>query len=62
MKENLLSQIVEKKIVVGVMGLGDAGLPFTIEKAKAGFKTIGFDVQNGKVKRIYVRQHIFLNT
>ena len=34
---------------MGVVGLGYVGLPLAVEKAKAGFKTIGFDVQNSKV-------------
>ena len=33
----------------GVVGLGYVGLPLAVEKAKAGFKTIGFDVQSQKV-------------
>ena len=32
-----------------VIGLGYVGLPLAVEKAKAGFKTIGFDVQKEKV-------------
>ncbi len=49
MKEELLKKIEEKKIVVGVVGLGYVGLPLAVEKAKAGFKTIGFEVQQSKV-------------
>lgn len=45
MKEKLLKKIEERSIVVGVIGLGYVGLPLAVEKAKAGFKTIGFDVQ-----------------
>ena len=45
MKEKLLSRIAERKITVGVVGLGYVGLPLAVEKAKAGFRTIGFDVQ-----------------
>lgn len=52
MKENLLRKIAEKEIVVGVVGLGYVGLPLAVEKAKAGFKTIGFDVQNEKVSMV----------
>lgn len=52
MKEQLLRKIEEKKIKVGVVGLGYVGLPLAVEKAKAGFKTIGFDVQNEKVKLV----------
>lgn len=50
MKEKLLSRIAERKITVGVVGLGYVGLPLAVEKAKAGFRTIGFDVQEEKVK------------
>lgn len=52
MKEELLSLIAERKIVVGVVGLGYVGLPLAVEKAKAGFKTVGFDVQEEKVKMV----------
>lgn len=41
MKEKLLSRIAERKITVGVVGLGYVGLPLAVEKAKAGFRTIG---------------------
>ena len=52
MKEQLLNKIKNKEIVVGVVGLGYVGLPLAVEKAKAGFKTIGFDVQQSKVDAV----------
>ena len=52
MKQELLKKINEKTITVGVVGLGYVGLPLAVEKAKAGFKTIGFDVQDEKVKLV----------
>lgn len=52
MKEELLKKINERNIVVGVVGLGYVGLPLAVEKAKAGFKTIGFDVQAEKVNMV----------
>ena len=52
MKEELLKKIENREIVVGVVGLGYVGLPLAVEKAKAGFKTIGFDVQEEKVKLV----------
>lgn len=51
-KENLLRKIEQREIVVGVVGLGYVGLPLAVEKAKAGFKTIGFDVQDKKVDMV----------
>ncbi len=49
MKEILLKKIADHQIVAGVVGLGYVGLPLAVEKAKAGFRTIGFDVQQEKV-------------
>ena len=52
MKEKLLKKIDERSIIVGVVGLGYVGLPLAVEKAKAGFKTVGFDVQPQKVEMV----------
>lgn len=51
-KQILLDKINRKEILVGVVGLGYVGLPLAVEKAKAGFKTIGFDVQSIKVEQV----------
>lgn len=52
MKQELLKKISDKTIIAGVVGLGYVGLPLAVEKAKAGFKTIGFDVQDKKVQLV----------
>lgn len=52
MKNKLMEKIQNKEIRVGVVGLGYVGLPLAVEKAKAGFKTIGFDVQTEKVNLV----------
>jgi len=52
MKEDLLKKISDKSIVAGVVGLGYVGLPLAVDKALAGFKTIGFDVQQSKVDMV----------
>lgn len=51
-KDFLLKMIEDKEIKVGVVGLGYVGLPLAVEKAKAGFKTIGFDIQKDKVEMV----------
>ncbi len=51
-KEKILEKIENCAIVVGVVGLGYVGLPLAVEKAKAGFRTIGFDVQSSKVDMV----------
>ena len=49
LKHQLLTKIKNKTAVLGVIGLGYVGLPLALEKAKAGYKTIGFDIQEKKV-------------
>ena len=41
-----------RTLVCGTVGLGYVGLPLAVEKAKAGYKTIGFDVQQAKVDKV----------
>lgn len=50
--EELLNKINTREAVVGVVGLGYVGLPLAVEKAKAGFKVIGFDVQQERVDAV----------
>ena len=51
-KAELLKKIEDKSAVVGIVGLGYVGLPLAVEMAKAGYKTIGFDVQAKKVDSV----------
>jgi len=48
----LKEKLVTKTATLGVVGLGYVGLPLAVEKAKAGFKTLGFDVQKSKVEMV----------
>lgn len=50
--EILLKKIADRELVAGVIGLGYVGLPLAVEVAKAGFKTIGFDVKKEKVDSV----------
>ena len=52
MKKEILKKIQDRTLVAGVVGLGYVGLPLAVEKAKAGFRTIGFDVQKHKVDSV----------
>ncbi|CAM4364087.1 MAG: nucleotide sugar dehydrogenase [Paenibacillus macerans] len=45
----LLRKLEDKTAVIGVIGLGYVGLPLAVEKAKAGYRVIGFDVQARKI-------------
>ncbi len=42
-------KVENKKVVVGVLGLGYVGLPLAREFASAGLKVVGFDVDDKKV-------------
>lgn len=50
--KKIKEKLQNKTATLGVVGLGYVGLPLAVEKAKAGFKTIGFDVQESKVEMV----------
>ena len=53
MNSNCVKRAIENRtLVCGTVGLGYVGLPLAVEKAKAGFRTIGFDVQQVKVDKV----------
>lgn len=52
MIQELLNKIVNKTAKIGVVGLGYVGLPLAVEKAKAGYNVIGFDMQYHKVNMV----------
>lgn len=51
-KSLLLEKIGKKEIICGIAGLGYVGLPLAVEKAKAGFRTIGFDISYERVDMV----------
>ncbi len=53
----LKEKLINKTAVLGVCGLGYVGLPLAVEKAKAGFRVVGFDVQQEKVDMINAGQN-----
>jgi UDP-N-acetyl-D-glucosamine dehydrogenase len=48
----LIDKIKDKSAKIGVIGLGYVGLPLAVEKAKAGYEVLGFDVQEDKVEKV----------
>lgn len=48
----LREKLSNKSATLGVIGLGYVGLPLAVEKAKAGYKTIGFEVIQSKVNMV----------
>ena len=52
MDSGFRGKISDRKITCATVGLGYVGLPLAVEKAKAGYKTIGFDIQQSKVDMV----------
>ncbi len=50
--EALRQKLADRTARVGVVGLGYVGLPLAVELARAGFKTIGIDLDKRKVDAI----------
>ncbi len=48
----LLQKIAEKRVSVGVIGMGYVGLPLAVEVANAGLQVVGIDLDVSKVERI----------
>jgi UDP-N-acetyl-D-glucosamine dehydrogenase len=59
MNGDLQGKIERRDVVIGVIGLGYVGLPLAVETAKAGYRTIGYDVSEPVVEGINEgRSHI----
>jgi len=48
----LMEKFKDRTARVGVVGLGYVGLPFAVEKAKVGFRVLGFDRSQSRVDRV----------
>lgn len=48
----LLNKIKNKTAVVGIIGMGYVGLPLGLEFASKGFKVLGFDLDESKIKKL----------
>jgi nucleotide sugar dehydrogenase len=51
-RDRLLEAIQRRTAKVGIVGLGYVGLPFAVEKAKANFRTFGFDRKQARVDSV----------
>ena len=53
--KKMIKDFYNKKIKIGVIGLGYVGLPLAILFAKKGFKVFGFDTDVKKIKLLNSR-------
>jgi UDP-N-acetyl-D-glucosamine dehydrogenase len=52
MNAEILGRIIERQAAVGIIGLGYVGLPLAVEFARAGFRTVGIDVDGSRIETI----------
>lgn len=52
MSAELLSKIIERRAVVGILGLGYVGLPLAVEFGRGGFNVLGFDLDAHRTETI----------
>ena len=49
---SLLNKIKQKNATIGIIGLGYVGLPLAIRFSEEGFRVVGFDIDDSKVKML----------
>ena len=54
----MLSRLEDATATIGVVGLGYVGLPLALAGVKAGYKVIGFDVNQGRVEAINAGERV----
>ncbi len=52
MKQKLINKLSDKTAVIGIVGLGYVGIPLALRYAEAGYKVIGFDIDQSKIDKI----------
>ena len=52
MVDSLVAAVDRREAVVGVVGLGYVGLPLVFAFTDAGFRTVGFDIDESKIKSL----------
>ena len=57
----VINLINKKKAVIGIFGMGYIGLPRAIQFLNAGYKTIGFDIDKKKIKKLKKRDSYLSN-
>lgn len=50
--KDMINKIGERNYTVGIAGLGYVGLPLAIEFVNAGFKVLGLDIDDDKIKKL----------
>ena len=59
MLNKLKEKIINRKVNVGIIGLGYVGLPLAVTFAKQGFKVCGIDINKDRVIKLS-RRHSYI--
>lgn len=59
MKQKLIKKIRNRKIIVGIIGLGYVGLPLLIRFSEVKINVLGFDIDENKVDKLKKRKSYF---
>jgi UDP-N-acetyl-D-glucosamine dehydrogenase len=51
-KQQILSRILDKSAVIGVVGLGYVGLPLLLRFAEEGYRVLGLDTDSSKIDKL----------
>ena len=51
-KNEIRKKIISKKAIIGIVGLGYAGLPLALLFAKKNFCVNGFDIDKDKIRKL----------
>jgi UDP-N-acetyl-D-glucosamine dehydrogenase len=54
--KELAQKISDKKVVVGIMGLGYVGLPLAVALCRNNVNVVGFDIDESKIEKIHAGQ------
>ncbi len=52
MKQQLINKLTDKTATIGIVGLGYVGIPLALRYAEAGYKVLGFDIDQEKIEKI----------
>lgn len=52
MKQDLITKLTNKTATIGIVGLGYVGIPLALRYAEAGYKVLGFDIDQTKIDKI----------
>ena len=50
---SLIDQLEKRTATIGIVGLGYVGLPLVLAYAKAGCRTLGFDIDGKKIRKAF---------